>query len=119
MKPHIGITSKLFDFAGHFIFRPDPIRTRTSAISRRISRTATLDGGATIVDNGYTPSDATFELVPDIETKELIDGLKRLVMLHSEIIVSTADGVFLGAVSNVDETNKIKLTFLVKSKISE
>lgn len=115
----ISIASKLFDYSGHFLFQIDPAASQLSDISRRVSRTATLDGGALIVDNGYTASDATFNIIPADLTAELRSGLRRLVQLHSEIIICTADGAFLGAISSIDEFKDFKIIFLIKTKLSE
>jgi hypothetical protein len=115
----VSIASKLFDYSGHFLFAINPVRSQISDVSRRVSRTATLDGGALVVDNGYTASDATFNITPKKLTPELRNGLRRLAQLHSEIIVCIEEGAFLGAISSIDENQDFKIIFLVKTKLSE
>lgn len=119
MNKLVSITSKLFDYSGDYLFQINPLRSQFSDLSRRVSRVATLDGGALIVDNGYSPSDSTFNIVPENVTVELRTGLRRLAQIHSEIIVCVSEGAFLGVISAIDENQDFKIVFLVKSKLSE
>lgn len=86
--------------------------------SRRVSRTATLDGGALIVDNGYTASDATFTIsVPQI-TFEARLSLLETIKNHSYLVISCKAGCFLGVVEKVDEANGFKIRFLVSEQLN-
>lgn len=114
----VSICSALFDYAGDFLV-PIELDSDLSHISRRVSRTATLDGGSIIVDNGYSPSDATFTIII-----RDIDNNTRLAMLammqrHSAIIVSVKDNVFSGVVETLEDKDKMKIKFLINQQLNE
>jgi len=119
MTYSVSISSLLFDLNGHLILKIDEQKSRINSLSRRITRTATLDGGAAIVDNGYSPSDSTFEIIPAILIKNNIDILNWLVKYHSQIIMDTEFGSFLGAIKSVDVKPNLKITFLIKEQLDE
>lgn len=115
----ISMCSNLYDAFGDFVLNVDFLDSDFSHISRRVSRTATLDGGSVIVDNGYSASDATFSIVISD-----IDDSKRLLLLlmiqrHSEIIVSAKNNIFLGVVETLEDKDKMKIKFLVKRQLNE
>lgn len=114
----ISLTSVNFDTAGDFILDFDEVKSKIDLTSRRVSRTATLDGGALFVDNGYSPSDATFSIVLSNSTQDLRDSLNRLVQLHSQLLICFRDGAFTGTISNIAEKNVITLTFLVNQQVN-
>jgi hypothetical protein len=109
----------LFDLNGDHRFEPDMKDSDFTVASRRVSRTATLDGGALIVDNGYTASDATFTIsLPHISATArtaLLDTIKT----HSLLVLSCKAGCFLGVVEKVDEANAFKIRFLVSRDIAQ
>jgi len=115
----ISICAELFDLGGDFLLDADPADSDFSGIARRVSRTATLDGGCILVDNGYTASDAVFVIVLkslDVATRA---RLNALVMTHSAILVSPGDGVYAGVVEKMDDGGFLKIRFLVNQQISE
>jgi hypothetical protein len=85
----------------------------------RVSRSATLDGGAVIVHQGVSAGDRTFHIDAEVtETQE--SNLKSLFGNGvNGCLVSTADGVFFGSLSEVKaHKGRIKATILIKSKES-
>jgi len=114
----VSLCALLYDYAGDFILNLDMQKSDLSVMVRRVSRTATLDGGAMIVDNGYTASDATFKLVPQAATQSeaLKNAIYQLVKLHSSLTLSTPDGCYLGAISAVNDD--MQITFLVKTELT-
>lgn len=115
----ISFCSQLFDYSGDHLLEPDMNKSDFSVAARRVSRSATLDGGALIVDNGYTPSDATFVIhLPSISMEQR-DAIISTVKTHSAIIVSCKAGCFLGVVERVDESSGLKIRFLVKSDLTQ
>lgn len=114
----ISFCSYLFDYNGNYLIEPDMNESDFSIASRRVSRTATLDGGALIVDNGYSPSDATFVInLPDIRFSQRV-ALLDMIKNHSLIVLSCKVGCFIGVVEKVDEANGLKIRFLVKSDMA-
>lgn len=90
-----------------------------SIASRRVSRTATLDGGALIVDNGYTASDATFVISLPTISLEQRAALLAIIQTHSLIVVSCVVGCFVGVVEKVDESNGFKIRFLISRDLTQ
>lgn len=115
---NISLCSFLFDYSGDHRFLVDMDKSDFSLMSRRVSRTATLDGGALIIDNGYSASDATFSII--IPNMSFSDRAAILATLqrHSLIILSCKTGCFLGVVERVDEAQGFKLSFLIKSQLN-
>lgn len=114
----ISISSVIFDPAGHLLAEIDPEQSGLDYLSRRVSRTATLDGGAYVVDNGYTASDATFTIVFKNLAPHDRATIERMVTLHSELIVVTNRGAFLGHIDEFREEPPT-LRFLVKKQLNE
>jgi len=115
----VSLCSALFDYSGDHLLDLDMSKSDLSVLSRRVSRTATLDGGALIVDNGYSVSDATFNLsLPNI-TAEQYAGISATIKRHSLLSLSCRLGCFIGVVDAVDESQGFKIRFLVKSQLSE
>lgn len=115
---HISISSALFDIAGYITAEIDRAGSRLDYLSRRISRSATLDGGAYVVDNGYTAADADFTIVFRPLSPADRATIERLTTLHSELIISTDRGCFLGHIDNFRETPPT-MRFLVKRQLNE
>lgn len=114
----ISICAQLFDYAGDFLISIEELDSDLSHISRRVSRTATLDGGSIIVDNGYSASDATFTIViRDIDNPTRI-ALMAMIQRHSAIIVSVKENIFSGVVETLDDKDKMKIRFLVNQQLN-
>ena len=85
-------------------------------IETRVSRRATLDGGAVITHSGVAQGDRTFEIATEIdqEQKEAIIHIQANSVL---VFVSCTEGLFLGAISSIDtSTSTLSMTILIKSK---
>jgi len=114
----ISLCSHLFDYGGDHRIEVDIGKSDFSSVSRRVSRTATLDGGALIVDNGYSVSDATYILsVPDLSAESRL-ALLATLQRHSLITLSCKTGCYLGVVEQVDESQGFKIRFLVKTQLT-
>lgn len=114
----MSICSQLFDYAGDFLV-PVELDSDLSHVSRRVSRTATLDGGAIIVDNGYSASDATFNIIlRDIDAATRT-GLMAMVSRHSLITISVKENIFSGVVDTLEDKDKMKIRFLINQQLNE
>jgi hypothetical protein len=115
----ISLCAYLFDYTAPHQLEPDMQNSDFTVTSRRVSRTATLDGGALIVDNGYTASDATFTIsVPNLSASDRL-SLLATIQTHSLLVLSTPVGCFLGVVEKVDEANVFKIRFLVSRDLTQ
>lgn len=114
----VVLESDVYDPLGSLLLdvKPD---SEVGTISRRISRTATLDGGATLEDLGYCPADATINLQVRLRSIEQENTLLRLVKIYPLLILSTRYGAFLGAVDYCKpQAGGASIRFLVKKQLS-
>lgn len=109
----------LFDYSGNFLIPIQPLDSDLSHIARRVSRSATLNGGSIIIDNGFTAADATFNIViRDIDNATRL-ALMAMIQRHSAIIVSVKENVFSGVVETVSDRETMKIKFLVNEQLNE
>lgn len=82
----------------------------------RVSRVATLDGGAVITHSGVSEADRTFKIDCRISEAQKT-AIEYIYANSTSVLVSCSEGLFYGALSELDTTNgRLKATFLVKSK---
>jgi hypothetical protein len=87
---------------------------------RRIARVATLDGGVTVNDGGFTDSDRVLELTWTPSSASSESAVARLVRLYQQANISTRDGVFVCALeSYTPGADESRLRALVLSKASQ
>jgi hypothetical protein len=73
--------------------------------SRRASRIATLDGGATLVDGGWSDADRTYKLTLPNATRADRDSIIWLMTYHSTAVLSCKDGCFSVLLSGLSYSN--------------
>lgn len=66
-------------------------------VSRRVTRTATLDGGCAIYDGGSTVADATLKITLKNPSAELADSVMRLFEIWPRVSVSLPAGCYEAA----------------------
>jgi hypothetical protein len=90
-----------------------------SASTRRVTRTATLDGQAVIIDNGYTSADSTLAIEAAL-TKAEAQRLHHLMQIYPEIIASTPDGCYLGVMDSVRQggDGRLAISFLIQRTLT-
>lgn len=86
-----SICTDLFSQSGAFIVEMGS-KSVVDDIKRRVSRTATLDGGATTVDLGYSDSDRSFSII----TKDVLAAteIREKARTHSNFTLSVKSGFF-------------------------
>ena len=97
MSDAITLSTTTYDPLGSVRIVPD--RTSDAGeISRRISRTKTLDGGYALHDGGHAISDRDMRIAwtADTETDYIVEHMARY---YGQIVVSTRDGCYLAAIS--------------------
>jgi len=88
-------------------------------ISRRMTRTQTLDLGVSIVDNGFSHGDRTMMIQAKV-SEAIADALVSLVQTYSLLNFSLPEGVFSGAISNfMNDSGDISFSILINEKLSE
>jgi len=118
----IGIGTQTYDPVGARIFtntdRIEDLKNRQG--ERRLSRVATLEGGVTIIDFGFTDGDRTVKLCELEASVEAVDFVKYIIENYTLIVVTTDDGAYKVAPSAywVDK-GKLSLTMLISEKLSD
>jgi hypothetical protein len=114
----IVLSSRVFDLEGFVPLRVQANSQQFDKV-RRVTRTATLDGGAFITDFGYTDSDRTFTFQINKLDRVGIAAVERLMRTYAEIGVATFDGFYVGAMSGTQVRNGVlQVTVLVKERLS-
>lgn len=112
-----SLTALAFDPLGDVLLDVLPL-SATPAARRRVSRTATLDGGAVITDQGYSAGDLSFELQITGLTVAQELAIRHLVTYHAGIVLSVPAGCFRGTISSADlGRNPPSVTFLVVEQV--
>lgn len=117
----IGLASEVYDIIGDMVFsQANRLNNLNDAGSRRCTRTATLDGGCTVYDTGYSDSDNTVTVREENASQEAIDFAKYIVKSYGSIVVTMKDGAFLGVPSSWKvNDNSLDINILITEKISE
>jgi len=114
----ISISAPVFDINGSLLIDRYDV-SGVSGLIRRVSRSATLDGQASISDFGYTDADRTLAVEWQASESEHLLA-SRLLKTYSRVIVSIDSGCFLCAPSEIVANNGLTiLILLIERKLSE
>lgn len=117
----IIITSKVFDAQySPLVLHEIPGSSNTRSAARRLSRSATLDGGAVIDDAGFSDGDRTLTVALQEPSGHTYDALKAFIEGDGAQRIATRDGVFEGGILRITEQGGKLITFgfLVETKLS-
>lgn len=115
----ISLAATEFDIDGAVILDRVKKSSRPFERSRRVNRTATLDGSAVFTDTGFSDADRTIVVVQNGISQTLYDIIVNLFENYDLIIICTTDGAFEGALSTLSvREGELTLNLLVKQKIS-
>ena len=114
----ITFESTVFDPAGVISLEALP-GSDLSASTRRVTRTATLDGNAVIIDNGYTAADSTLAIEARL-TKSEEQRLQHLMRIYPEIIATTPEGCYLGVIDSVRQggDGRTQVSYLIQRTLT-
>lgn len=112
------LSAPSFDLDGVLVLR----RTEESRLhdnGRRVSRTATLDGGAVLTDLGWSEADRTLKIVArEVGAAELVRA-EYLAKTYPLLTCATEMALYSGALSTIAlDGDKLTLTFLVLDKLN-
>jgi hypothetical protein len=95
----IGISTQIFDLQGARLFQNElnSAVLSNAAGARRVSRTATLDGGAVLYDTGFSAGDKTIDVTEKNASQAAIEWAEYIVSTYSTVTVTTKDGAYTGA----------------------
>jgi len=112
----IAISTPTYNLSGHIVINESP-DTLYPQLTRRVTRTATLDGKSSINDMGYSDSDGAY--VVRLNDSSLKDNLESLIKSYPLLYLSTIHGCFSGVIKTMDMSkNTPEFTFLIKERIS-
>ena len=87
--------------------------------SRRISRTASLDGGAVITDGGVTDADRSFDFSAIQAPEDTLETLWAMFQAEDLVHLSCPEGVFSGYLQRVKITaSGVNIRFMVYEKLT-
>lgn len=114
----IGLDTLTYDLNGSIVF-DDGIVSDHPTLSRRVTRTATLDSLSVLSDLGFTDSDGTFDISIAELSANKIATLEHMIKNYSRLRLSSSKGCFIGVLKTLD-TNRfpIKGLFLIEQKVS-
>lgn len=115
----VSLCAAVFDPDGDLLI-PATADSELSAVTRRVSRTATLDGEAELEDLGYTASDSELRVVFKLSDATFENKLLRLIQIYPLLTIATRYGCFLGVVDDYQPRGQGGATFrfLVKRQLS-
>lgn len=110
----IAVGLKTYDPAGSFWI--DARLKNAYEGARRGAVTATLDGGVSAYDGGYSPADHTMTAVLMHPTKTLLEQLRYLVAHYSEILIGCESGCYRVVPAFALSADTLNLRFRVLEK---
>lgn len=115
----VAIAAPSFSTSGYVVLERTTYRSNPFLLQRRVQRTGTLDGGAVLSDLGFSHGDRTLVITQSRPTKTQYDTAAILIQNYQTQVVSTGEGCFLGAMSEVSMSQgDLIITFFVTEKLS-
>ena len=114
-------TSRLFDATySPLILQENQTESDLRTVTRRVSRTATLDGGVVMDDAGFSDGDRTITVVVASPPESVQASLVALIEADGLQRITTIDGVFEGSIETItaQDGGDMSITFLVSEKLS-
>lgn len=116
----IILTSSLFDANSPIILDEDPGASSLRLANRRLTRVATLDGGAVIQDGGYTHADRDLTIVVKQPAPTVVAVLNGMLQAGGAVRASTPEGLLECRMSKIDVgPGELTLGLFVTGLLSE
>lgn len=93
----IALSSPTYDPNGHVVIDARPSNPYEAA--RRGSVTATLDGGVSVYDTGYSAADQTLRVTVRRPARALLEKLRYLVAYYGQLILCCETGCYRAVVA--------------------
>jgi hypothetical protein len=88
----ISFSAPTYNPLGSVVYQQEP--SQLFVAQRRATVTATLDGGVSVYDTGYSVSDRNVKVQIKQATLDQINAIAYLIQLYPRLIVSTRAGCF-------------------------
>jgi hypothetical protein len=112
----IFLTTSVYDPSGYIVIDANPSNLYEGY--RRGSVTATLDGGVSQYDSGYSVSDQTLKVSLNNPTKTLLEKLRYLVSYYGQINISCETGIYSSVFSFALNNATLNLQFKIIRKLN-
>jgi len=114
----IGLSTQTYDLDGYVFLEDTDIDWSNSDIqtlSRRVTRTGTLDTGAYLDDRGYAHGDRSLSVAAK-GGQSMYESLSYLLQNYSTLWVTLPDGAFIGSLQRVRPGRRgiVNLTILLQ-----
>jgi hypothetical protein len=117
MQEQIGISTAIADDSGAIVLGMLP-ESQIRGGERRVTRTATLDGGCSLYDAGFSHGDRTWR-VEARATEAEWEILWHIHQTCSLVYISVAEGYFSGAIESCRiDGERATLSILITEKIA-
>jgi hypothetical protein len=104
----ISLNAPTFNPIGSIRFKESPDDLYQA--QRRASVTATLDGGVSVYDTGYSVADRTIRVRIRNATLEQVGAVAYLIELYPRLIVSTRAGCFAALVEYATQRTDLTIS---------
>lgn len=114
----IGIAARTYDPLGAVsVLSPDT--PRELPFTRRVTRTATLDGACAVYDGGASAVDSIVKIAVKPASAALASAVRRIVELHPRVSISIPGGCYEAAPESVEVNgSELRATFLIVGVLS-
>lgn len=112
----ISFSAPLYDPFGTLILYKEPYELYSA--KRRSTVTATLDGGVSVYDTGYSVADRTIKVNVDPATLDQIGAIAYMIESYSQLIVSTRAGCFLALCEYNQTRTELSIVIRIIEEIS-
>jgi hypothetical protein len=111
----ISLSAPTYDTVGALVLRARFANAYQG--ERRGSVTATLDGGVSVYDTGYSVADQTLSATMRNPTRAQLVTLQYLVAYYAEVVLTCATGAFLARLDFSLSTNAVALNLRLLSRL--
>ena len=113
----IGISTLTQNTAGSVTFETEKLTSIRDAPAR-VSRSATLDGGAVVNHLGFSHGDRTLRIYARV-LESVADALWAIFILGTMVNVATDEGMYRAAIDNLAVDNGlIKMVIVIKESLT-
>jgi hypothetical protein len=114
----VSICPRSFSLIGPVVIRATA-DSNTRSNQRRLSRTATLDGGVAITDGGFSDGDRTIEIRPAKLTAAIAEDIEDMARLSLSVTLSVDSVVWDAVMMSYSLGASPRLTLAVRQRLTE
>ena len=100
----VGLSTQTYNIEGDLILDYEANSTNLHKVTRRLSRTATIDGGGVVTDFGYAEIDRDFILVVIPKSYSDLEILLNMAKNYGSLLLTTIEGAFKVSVEQIETT---------------